>query len=61
MEQRIDKKVPAWFTLRGHTGVFRVDEIASRREGVVVLADVNGWEVGRCTVRELRTNIDGPA
>lgn len=48
--------LPEWFTLRGHSGVFRIDRIRSR-DGVVVLANVNGREVGRCSVRDLRENV----
>jgi hypothetical protein len=51
---------PDWFTLRGHCGLFRIDRLRSR-SGVVVLANVNGREVGRCSVGELRANIDAPA
>jgi hypothetical protein len=51
---------PDWFTLRGHCGVFRIDRIRNSRD-VVVLANVNGREVGRCSVGELRANIDAPA
>jgi hypothetical protein len=47
---------PEWFTLRGHSGVFRIDRIHSRG-GVVVLANVNGREVGRCSVPELHENV----
>jgi hypothetical protein len=48
--------LPEWFTLRGHSGVFRIDPVRSR-DGVVVLANVNGREVGRCSVPELRENV----
>jgi len=48
--------VPEWFTLRGHSGVFRIDRVRSR-DGVVVLANVNGREVGRCSIPELRENV----
>ena len=51
---------PEWFTLRGHCGVFRIDPIRSSRD-TLVLANVNGREVGRCSVGELRTQIDAPA
>lgn len=47
---------PEWFTLRGHAGVFRIDKIHSR-EGVIVLANAAGREVGRCRVTELRENL----
>ena len=48
---------PEWFTLRGHSGVFRIDRIRSCSDGVIVLANVNGREVGRCSVPELCDNI----
>jgi hypothetical protein len=52
---------PEWFTLRGHAGVFRIDQIRSCRDGVIVVANVNGREVGRCSVCQLRENIYEPA
>ncbi|MFZ1018045.1 MAG: hypothetical protein WAN39_09260 [Candidatus Cybelea sp.] len=48
---------PEWFTLRGHAGVFRIDRLRSACEGVVVLADIAGREVGRCSPDELRWNL----
>lgn len=51
---------PEWFTLRGHCGVYRIDPVRSSRD-VLVLANVNGREVGRCSVGELRANIAAPA
>lgn len=60
MEQIASAEFPEWFTLRGHCGVFRIDPIRSG-PGVVVVANVNGREVGRCSVGELRANIDAPA
>lgn len=48
---------PEWFTLRGHAGVFRIDRIRSCSDGVLVLANVNGREVGRCSPRDLRENL----
>lgn len=50
------EEFPEWFTLRGHTGVFRIDPIRSG-EDEIVLANVNGREVGRCSAGELRANI----
>jgi hypothetical protein len=50
------EEFPEWFTLRGHAGVFRIDPVRSG-EGVIVLANVNGREVGRCSAGELRANI----
>jgi hypothetical protein len=50
------EEFPEWFTLRGHTGVFRIDPIRSG-DGTIVLANVNGREVGRCSAGELRANI----
>ncbi|HEY2475058.1 MAG TPA: hypothetical protein VGI19_09675 [Candidatus Cybelea sp.] len=47
---------PEWFTLRGHAGVFRIDKVRSR-EGVIVLANAAGREVGRCRVTELRESF----
>jgi hypothetical protein len=52
--------LPEWFTLRGHSGVFRIDRLRSR-DGVVVLANLNGREVGRCSEPELRENVYAPA
>ncbi|HXO16608.1 MAG TPA: hypothetical protein VN909_00400 [Candidatus Dormibacteraeota bacterium] len=51
------EEFPEWFTLRGHAGVFRIDKLRSRSEGVVVLANVNGREVGRCSISELRDSF----
>lgn len=48
---------PEWFTLRGHSGVYRIDRIRSCSEGVIVLANVNGREVSRCSLPELCENI----
>ncbi|MGB6521480.1 MAG: hypothetical protein WBE83_06890 [Candidatus Cybelea sp.] len=48
---------PEWFTLRGHAGVFRIDRLRSACEGIVVLADIGGREVGRCSVDELRESL----
>ena len=48
---------PEWFTLRGHSGVFRIDKVRSYRDGLIVLANVNGREVGQCSVGELGDNI----
>ncbi len=48
---------PEWFSLRGRSGIFRIDKIRSRCDGVVVLAGVGGREVGRCSAAELRENI----
>jgi hypothetical protein len=50
--------VPDWFALRGHAGLFRVDELKSSTD-TIVLAGMNGREVGRCSLRELQANIDG--
>jgi hypothetical protein len=60
MNQIALAEFPEWFTLRGHCGVFRIDRIRSHPE-VVVLANVNGREVCRCSLGELRANIDAPA
>ncbi|MFY9632038.1 MAG: hypothetical protein WAJ94_10585 [Candidatus Cybelea sp.] len=48
---------PEWFTLRGHAGVFRIDPVRSAYEGAIVLADIGGREVGRCSVDELRESL----
>jgi hypothetical protein len=56
METVIDE-FPEWFTLRGHAGVFRIDRIRSCSDGVLVLANINGREVGRCSIRDLRQNL----
>jgi hypothetical protein len=52
---------PQWFTLRGHAGIFRIDRIRSSSEGVLVLANISGREVGRCSPWDLRTNLYAPA
>lgn len=51
------EEFPEWFSLRGQSGVFRIDKIRSRCDGVVVLAGLGGREVGRCSAAELRENI----
>ena len=56
METVIDE-FPEWFTLRGHAGVYRIDRIRSCSDGVIVLANVNGREVGRCSPRDLRDHL----
>lgn len=56
METVIDE-FPEWFTLRGHAGVFRIDRIRSCADGVLVLANINGREVGRCSVGDLLKNL----
>ena len=48
---------PEWFTLRGRSGIFRIDRIRSCSDGVIVLANVNGREVGRCSISMLCENI----
>jgi len=53
------EEFPDWFTLRGHAGIFRIDKLHSGG-GVIVLANVNGREVGRCSANELHESIDGP-
>lgn len=55
------EEFPQWFTLRGHAGIFRIDPMRSRSQGVLVLANINGREVGRCSVAELRKNLYAPA
>jgi hypothetical protein len=50
------EEFPDWFTLRGHAGLFRIDKLHSG-EGVIVLANVSGREVGRFSAAELRENI----
>jgi hypothetical protein len=37
--------------------VFRIDKVRSYRDGLIVLANVNGREVGQRSVRELGDNI----
>lgn len=56
METAIDE-FPEWFTLRGHAGVFRIDRIRSCSDGILVLANISGREVGRCSVPDLRENL----
>ena len=48
---------PGWFTLRGHAGEFRIDKNKSSCDGIVVIANLNGREVGRCSPEELRENV----
>ncbi|HEX3459092.1 MAG TPA: hypothetical protein VHR97_14165 [Candidatus Baltobacteraceae bacterium] len=49
---------PGWFALRGHAGLFRIDDLKSSSDSIV-LAGMNGREVGRCSLAELQANVDG--
>ena len=54
------EEFPDWFTLRARAGLFRIDRLRSG-DGIMVLANVNGREVGRCSVSSFaRTSMSLP-
>ena len=60
MERRaptLTAEFPEWFTLRGYAGEFRIDRARSTREGILVVANASGREVGRCSPEQLREHI----
>ncbi len=60
LQSHLGAEFPEWFTLRGRCGVFRVDKVRSCGD-MVVIANANGREVGRCSHSHLRESIYEPA